>query len=442
MKKASTTRYGRPAFVVSASASSWISCQTISPNLVKAYEQVFGDQKDIFQLATNFSNEMVRKLAIDILAASPDRLIFIDHVPHPGRLLSELAKVYGRRQLPDLYVHVYGDFSLFTADWLAVEPALRKARVCWISASDRQREFVAHYLSKPRQAMTKKCPFPVDSRNFYFDPEIRRVGRNRLKALPDERLVLYSGRVSFQKNVILLAKCFLQETDGDTVPSRLLIAGSFDDIGSPFFGFEPLRGTCFQQWTQFLSDLPSHQASRIQYLGQLGQPELLEVYNASDLGVSLSLHHDEDFGMSPAEALCTGSPLVLTDWGGYSSFADREGYCKLVPLSLRSAKFGPAQMISFSKFRGLLRRRLDAPFTESDRVKCAEVFQQKFSVQSCAEQLVSIHQARPVAFTGFNRLMRIHAQKLMDLQREKRPMFQLAVQKDQFYDQVYRPYFG
>lgn len=63
-------------------------------------------------------------------------------------------------------------------------------------------------------------------------------------------------------------------------------------------------------------ELPTSIQKRIFFKGSVPHKDLNLFYNAADLFVSLSLHHDEDFGMSVAEAMATGLPCVLTDWGG------------------------------------------------------------------------------------------------------------------------------
>jgi glycosyltransferase involved in cell wall biosynthesis len=51
---------------------------------------------------------------------------------------------------------------------------------------------------------------------------------------------------------------------------------------------------------------------------------LNEAYNGADLFVSLSLYHDEDFGYSPLESLVCGTPIAVTNWGGYKDLRPTE----------------------------------------------------------------------------------------------------------------------
>lgn len=64
---------------------------------------------------------------------------------------------------------------------------------------------------------------------------------------------------------------------------------------------------------------------------------LQQAYNGSDVFVSLSLYHDEDFGYSPLEALSCGTPVVCTNWGGYRDFKkslDKSHSVELIDVSL------------------------------------------------------------------------------------------------------------
>src|SRR4051812_1960983 len=111
---------GRPAIIASKDRAQWMSCRIITPNLIKAYRALLGDDADYFSFTLammeserSLGATSVWKLADEIHAARPDRLIFVDHQPHPYVLLKALAARYGSKALPPIYVHIFGDFSLF-----------------------------------------------------------------------------------------------------------------------------------------------------------------------------------------------------------------------------------------------------------------------------------------------------------------------------------------
>ena len=92
-----------------------------------------------------------------------------------------------------------------------------------------------------------------------------------------------------------------------------------DDLAIPYLGKEALPGTFYFHWEESIREYGLD--DKVSYLGNLSKEELFELYNGSDCYISLSSHNDEDYGMSPAEALSTGLPCILSQWGGFISFA-------------------------------------------------------------------------------------------------------------------------
>src|SRR5579872_4854569 len=97
---------GLPAIVRFSNQSSWVSSNTISANLFRAYQLAFSRRINCFEISRAMKPEDVARVAKQIHSSRPDRIIFIeDHFPHPGPLLSALEAVYGSK-CPPLYVHV------------------------------------------------------------------------------------------------------------------------------------------------------------------------------------------------------------------------------------------------------------------------------------------------------------------------------------------------
>ena len=59
-------------------------------------------------------------------------------------------------------------------------------------------------------------------------------------------------------------------------------------------------------------------------MGHLDPSELAHLYNGADAFASMSVHHDEDFGMSPVEALCCGTRQFLPSGGAMLPFRKEE----------------------------------------------------------------------------------------------------------------------
>src|SRR5262245_14121996 len=89
-------------------------------------------------------------------------------------------------------------------------------------------------------AIVRCVPFAYDETSFYVEDEAaQREARARLGIAPDEKIVLYAGRITLEKNVHTLLKVFRVVLNA--VPeARLVIAGR--DDSSPFveFGVMPL----------------------------------------------------------------------------------------------------------------------------------------------------------------------------------------------------------
>lgn len=295
---------GLPAIITAVDPSSWESCRIIAPNLMSAYQLALGEKGyRLFEYPENLSRQATHFRGLDLLDLArtihrdqPSRLVFIDHLPHPAPLLMALKVAYGTDPLPPLHFHVYGDFVLHADWWQKLESILTSTQVLFICASGRQANMLSRMLHRMGRSV-EVCPFAVDTEHYQASPILRRQWREKLGLKPDEFTLIYSGRLSMQKNVELLMRKVLAFGDQSGVPTRLLLAGRYDDLGAPFFGVQPRRGAIFMRVNEILASLNPESTVKIDYVGHVGKTELVGLYNAADCFVSMSLHHDEDFGM-------------------------------------------------------------------------------------------------------------------------------------------------
>lgn len=374
-------------------------------------------------------------LARQIHRARPAKLVFLDHRPNPAGLIRALRAVYAPENLPPLFFHVYGDFSLDARDWVDIEPALKGCFVRFVAASSRQREFVARAIYDGSEAVSV-CPFPVDVAEFKSDPEAGNLFRRARGVKPGELVIGYSGRLSLQKNTDRLLEEFAKLVlRSRTPPPRLWFAGGFDDIGAPFFGVRSPPGRYFQSWNSKLESLPQKARERVEYLGLLSGEELRAFYNAVDLYASLSLHHDEDFGMAPAEALCCGTPAVLTSWGGYASFrseSDGDAHCRLIPVNLDRAGLDFSTTDVEAAIMGFL-----APLAPAERAKRAKLYASRLSIEAANGFVRAIH-ARPApVFKGFHWRFQELARIVTNQQ-----VYRDGPCRGSFYEEIYGSYLG
>lgn len=395
----------RIALIMGRAQSDWVSCQSISKNLLAAYQMAFKKEDiKIFDYSFTLRDDQIDLLAMEIVSYFPDKIVFLDHYPHIGKLAIAMKKKYLGPERPSLFIHVYGDFTLFLKEWLGLEYLLKNHKIRFFCASDKQLSLIKKLLKSPEHSVSK-CPFPVNGEVFFHDPQIRDPVRKGLGLKENQMAFLYTGRMSYQKNILSLVKdfaTFLEKTSFDTY---LYLAGKFDDIGKTFLGHYFFKEEFFYWYQLAIKELPASFRKRIIFLGNLSQSELKEVYNACDYYLNLSVHNDEDYGMAPAEALCCGLPCILTDWGGFSSFAkiglSPQGACELVPVHILE------KVISYEKnfFIKMISNKTIDMWTESKRSKLSKLFLKRLSIPGVQAQIKDIHGLDLEKFKGFSSMM-------------------------------------
>lgn len=422
------------AIVVSAELSHWGSCRIITPNLQKAYQQHYGKQAQFFSWTPQHTPAETFTVARLILQSSPQRLVFLDHMPHPQKLLEAICMIQKPEQLPPVDFHIYGDFTLYATQWQAIEKTLKRMRVHFYCASHRQEALVSSFFQQGT-AITSRCPFPVDPKQYYYSSEHRQKTRRALGFSDQEKVILYTGRLSLQKNILRLTREIAKHIENSAVPTRFLLCGHFDQLGAPFFGVHLAQSEYFDQWQTLLESLPEKVRQRISYLGNKTADELRALYNASDLYVSLSTHHDEDFGMSPLESLCSGAPCALSGWGGYASFALDSDSCLLAPVEITEKGL----RLSSAIFQKNLQTLLAQKETDLERDKRARFYSKQFSIQT-AQQLIALQQQKSLPkFKGFKKTLSLFSKRLLK-HFSGAALFETGPIKNSFYHQVYKNY--
>lgn len=384
--------------------ASWGSCRSILRNLRATYDRLVDDHEVIplplckakSRYDLSYGNGYFLEAARTIAKKKITKLVFLERHPHIAPLLLALKTVApGYADDLDYYFHVYGDFTLFPDYWREIGEELEGRRISLLCASDRQKMLVRSMEQDPSRAAAAYCPFPVDAHKFAFSQDEREQWRRKL-GVGDRHLALYTGRLSLQKGVINLLSEFHRQMESG-VDAVLALAGDCDDIGGPALGLSLDPGYFYQRFEEALKSLPPSSRERVQWLGNLSAEELRGLYSAADSFASLSLYHDEDFGMSPAEALVSGLPALLSDWGGYSSFEGAGYHVSLVPVHLTERGLALDYDTLRPLWREILRRE---PGTEG-REAAAEAFARRYSVPAVAEHIRNLLGQRPPAFQGF-----------------------------------------
>lgn len=162
-------------------------------------------------------------------------------------------------------------------------------------------------------AQTRKLPFSVDESVFYPADEYERQKiKTQLGFAEDDKIVLYAGRITIEKNLHTLLRIF--RTLQDLVPNlHLVIAGEVQDI--PFGGMGVYSISMTATLVKLIKELELN-ASSIHFVGRKSSAQLRDIYAVADVFVNMTLHHDENFGLSQVEAMACGTPVVGTSWGG------------------------------------------------------------------------------------------------------------------------------
>jgi glycosyltransferase involved in cell wall biosynthesis len=428
--------------VRSAELSTWGSCKVISPNLQATYK-LLGERFALtwFDIPAKYAQQELDSktshiidLSLKIKKERPDQIVFIDHLPNPAEILNDLSLAMELDQLPPLVFHIYGDFTYFSKDWLELSPKLINHPVKFVTASNSQKKLLS-YFSEDSSVVEQFC-FPVDSKEYYFDSEARLKLRRELQIGEQDIVILYSGRISLQKNVDLLLKEYLKLLKNSNQCIHLWIVGAFDDLGAPFMGVETNEGYLYSKIESILAGYPKEFINKIKFWGIQNKEKLREIKSAADQFISLSLYHDEDYGMSPAEAMACGLPTLLTDWGGYSSFASKRWRCQLIPVAI--TEFG--LQVKTSAIKEFLETYLECYITDIDRKRWSDEFLSQFSITENASKLESILNTSFKFFKGFNWAFAPFSMQYGKSSESKNLNANSAPSDKNFYYQVYKNY--
>jgi glycosyltransferase involved in cell wall biosynthesis len=312
------------ACVFSFQLSSWVSCQKIVFNLLKSYQL----KPELELLKFNYTVEQelhdVHQTARKIFEAKPDAIVILDHKPHPFELLKFLLPLYADQlKKPKIIFHIFGDFTLYYANWDKTQALIKGFETEFLVASDRQKILIDKFLNPPMVA--RVCPFPVDAQEFNYHPDLRLQQREFWGLKNDDFAFVYTGRLTRQKRTHTLIKTFAEAVKiTGSKKAHLFLYGYTDNIGDPFVGKWETEGEYFRKVYRIFRDLPEELQKQIHFMGGVPNKELKSVYQGADCLLNLSVHNDEDYGMSVAEAQASGLPSILSDWGGLASFCYSE----------------------------------------------------------------------------------------------------------------------
>lgn len=380
--------------VGSSRRANWQSLGTIEENLMSSYLTLPAPFKiETVELdTTNLLDQFraLNQLSNKIRKLNPDRLVLLGHNPHASQILRTLRRLHA--DLPPTLVHIFGDFSYFSELWMQASEDLEGIPLHLIAASERSRALMATCCGKG--ASLAVVPPPIDKARFSFDAELRSRIRAELNVDEDEKVLLYVGRLHLQKGFDLILKLFSEISN---LRATLVVGGLHDDSGIPMFNISMPLGYQFQKFSRLAQSFGLNHGSKMRYLGDLSYGSLCGLYCAADINLSLSLFHDEDFGLTPIEAGSCGLPSILTDWGGYSSYSKFESV-SVCPVHLKANSLD----VDIEPARTALRRHLESSHDTATRIQTQASFHAQFSRAAAARKLVEVLNEPIERFPGFS----------------------------------------
>lgn len=397
------------ACVYSFQESSWVSCQKIVKNLHLAYQQIPQSSLESFNYKNKMEDFEVIQLSEKISAYDPEVISFIDHKPHPFKLVKQLLKNLNPKTKRKFIFHIFGDFTLYYLEWFQLFELLKGHEVKLLVASDRQKKLIDQFLLKNQ---TEICPFPINPQEFHFSHDERAKVREKWNITDQDKIFVFTGRLSRQKRIKTLLNTFASEFT--TEPhAHLYLYGLADNIGEPFFGKTELDGEYFRNFYSYFKQLPKQLQDRIHFKGSLPNAELVSVYQACDVLVNFSVHNDEDFGMSVAEAQACGLPSILTDWGGLASFNHDSLVEAVSYIPVRIGKY--SKIIDKKIAAAQMNLKFNQKFGIEHRQELAKLAINKLSIGTISNLLTKIITDQFPIFAGGNSLIEkiVLAEKLM-----------------------------
>ncbi len=163
------------------------------------------------------------------------------------------------------------------------------------------------------QPLKKKCqvvPLAIDTARFE-NPDMTKAAAIRANYItkPDEILVLFTGRLRQYKGLQFLLEAMPQVDRR----ARLLVIG----IG-------PMEQELKAQTANL------NLGERVIFAGEIGDEDLPNYYAASDIFVLPSYLRSEAFGIVQLEAMAAGKPVISTELGTGTSYANLNGETGLV----------------------------------------------------------------------------------------------------------------
>lgn len=258
----------------------------------------------LLPLSSTYGRSLEEERHADDIVRGSDVLIGFHSVLMP--LLTARARVGGRQRC---IVFVLGAMPRGAITIKRLLPYLQQHDVFVVNCSADE-ELVRRFLP---DANVERIALPYSEEAFHKISQAERTeARRELGLLEATEVLLYAGRMSLEKNVhtVLRVVAAVARVKPNV---RLLLAGPIQDLPFNECGVAPLQyGRSLEAAMKALQLAPGN----VRYVGELPAEQLRSAYNVADVMLNMTLHHDENFGLSQIEAAACGTPVVGSAWGG------------------------------------------------------------------------------------------------------------------------------
>ncbi len=276
----------------------WYSLNIIEASIVEAIHSST-IAIEIFDIQAKLNDSQIEKLKL----LSRDHSLYFYYLSDSLSIvgLTEELKKLGRFTY---LIPIYGNMTIETERWTKLNNILKGEKVLLLCASERSVKQVSALVQNKEAVKLLPYPFEMDSKTLKKDNITR---------------FIYAGRITTGKNILDLMEVFSKALYFRE-DIELHIAGQFHDRGQHFHGYQVPIEKLKERFFLYFTGLQS----KIIYHGNLSQDDLFQLYGKMDVFCSASTYHDEDFGVSAAQAGLSGLHLLLSDWGGHADFPQAE----------------------------------------------------------------------------------------------------------------------
>lgn len=354
------------------------SITTIDTNIKNCYKDLFPDLYEV-NLSDDLSKGMDNQL-YDFEMNPPD-FVVVTHplvIDHP---FFKFLLVSPQSRAVTFFIHIYGDFIRRGLLYCLKEPLMLNKKIkCFFPSTGYLQTVQPFFKDEKNLGLIH---VPVEKELFF-----EKGSEDPKEKVADKLCFIYSGRISSQKNVKLAAQLIKEACAESGKAYQFLLCGTFDDFEGATIGSEQPLGTAY-------ADIMGINDSSVIYLGPKKRNELKALYQKADVFISLSIYHDESYGLSPLEALMSGTSCLLSDWGGYKDYAAyAPEFCQGLKLKLTDEGFE----VSPVEFKEKLQFLLD----KKSRNKCSEVFQKSYDKEAVKKKIMEQVDSEVSSFQGFS----------------------------------------